>query len=352
MSGYFNPRVLFAALFIVISVYLSRAYAQPPALPQPQKALSRIAFGSCLNQEAPQPIWNAVSKLKPEIFFLLGDNVYAKSDNIEKIAAAYATQRTHPDYAAFARHTPIHAVWDDNDYGPPDSGAEFPYKGESKKLFLDFFNAAENDPRRSREGIYDSWTFGTAGRRVQIIALDTRTFRGPLAKRLPLALPGVGGPYTPHHEDAVDSMLGSEQWRWLTDQLSAVTELRIVLSSIQLLSDQHGFETWGNFQNEQRRLISLLTLSRIPTIVLSGDRHQGELSAQHTASGLPVIDFTSSALNVPRPPVKEPNPYRVKGPYFAENFGVIDFEWRVSPRVSLSLHNTRGETIFSETFGF
>ena len=36
-----------------------------------------IAFGSCLHQRQPQPVWEAVTVLRPEAFVFLGDNVYS-----------------------------------------------------------------------------------------------------------------------------------------------------------------------------------------------------------------------------------------------------------------------------------
>ena len=36
----------------------------------------KIAFGSCLDQENPQPIWNSIYKEDIDSFVFLGDNVY------------------------------------------------------------------------------------------------------------------------------------------------------------------------------------------------------------------------------------------------------------------------------------
>ena len=35
-----------------------------------------IGFGSCLHQDYPQPIWEQVKKQSPNLFIMLGDNVY------------------------------------------------------------------------------------------------------------------------------------------------------------------------------------------------------------------------------------------------------------------------------------
>ena len=38
--------------------------------------LTRIAFGSCADEEKPQPIWDAVLAYQPQLFLFAGDNVY------------------------------------------------------------------------------------------------------------------------------------------------------------------------------------------------------------------------------------------------------------------------------------
>jgi alkaline phosphatase D len=45
--------------------------------------LSRIAFGSCANQDHPQPVWDAIVVTQPELFLFLGDNVYADTEDME-----------------------------------------------------------------------------------------------------------------------------------------------------------------------------------------------------------------------------------------------------------------------------
>ena len=48
-----------------------------PALASAQPApLTRIAFGSCADQDQPQPIWDAILAYRPQLFIFAGDNVY------------------------------------------------------------------------------------------------------------------------------------------------------------------------------------------------------------------------------------------------------------------------------------
>ena len=55
----------------------------------------KIAFGSCLDQKDPQPIWNSVKKEDINSFIFLGDNVYGDvpSGDLDFMKTAYAEQK-------------------------------------------------------------------------------------------------------------------------------------------------------------------------------------------------------------------------------------------------------------------
>ena len=160
--------------------------------PAAETTLSRIAFGSCARQDQPQPIWDAVVAARPQLFILLGDNIYADTDDMNVLRAKYQILANQPGFKQLKQTCPLLATWDDHDYGANDSGAEYPKKAESQQVFLDFFGAPANDPRRTRPGVYSAQTFGPPGRRVQIILLDLRYFRSPLKHDYPAGEPGEG----------------------------------------------------------------------------------------------------------------------------------------------------------------
>ena len=91
------------------------------------------------------------------------------------------------------------------------AAATFPRSDASQQVFLDFFRDPPDSERRRRPGVYTSQVFGPAGKRVQIILLDTRYFRSPL-KPAPKGDPR--GPYLPT-DDPTATMLGDTQWGWL-----------------------------------------------------------------------------------------------------------------------------------------
>src|SRR5688572_29544020 len=102
----------------------------PPAVAADPPVVSRIAFGSCARQDKPQPIWDAVVETKPQHFVFLGDNIYADTEDMEVMKQKYALLGKQPGYIKLKATCPVHATWDDHDYGKNDAGAEYPRKKE------------------------------------------------------------------------------------------------------------------------------------------------------------------------------------------------------------------------------
>ena len=190
-------------------------------------------------------------------------------------------------------------------------------------------------------GIYDCVTIGPIGKRVQFILLDTRYFRTPL-KRAKIRKAG-NGPYEPNFSINA-GILGVDQWRWLEEQLQVPADIRIIASSIQVLSPNHGWETWGNFPEERKRLIRLLGKAEGESIIISGDRHSAEISELNERQLSPLLDITSSAMNQKQHPNEEQNVYRIGNKYFRENFGTIEIDWeRKKPVVFVNIKGLDGE---------
>lgn len=213
--------------------------------------LRRVAFGSCAQQEKPQPIWKHIVAAKPELFLFLGDTIYADTTDMEVMKAKYAKFAVLPGWQQLLKTCPVLATWDDHEYGANDAGAEYPKKKESQQLFLDFFNVPKESPRRKQEGVYHAAVFGPADKRVQVILLDTRYFRSKLKKKIRF-IPADGA-YEPNN-DPMATMLGDAQWKWLEQQLKVPARLRLLCSSIQLVAEDHGHEKWMNLPRERDKL--------------------------------------------------------------------------------------------------
>ena len=322
-----------------------------------EEPLSRIAFGSCANEKRPQPIWDAIQRLQPQLFIFTGDNVYADTADPAKLRESYEKLSQLPGFATLRAATPIIGTWDDHDYGKNDAGAEFEGKGAAKEAFMKFFATPEDSPLRQREGIYDAKIFGHEGKRVQVILLDTRWFRGPLLTmsndELKAARAATGKPvgrYLPGTESE-STMLGEEQWKWLVDELKKPAELRLLVSGIQVLALDHGWEKWGNLPRERRRLLEVIRDHATDVVILSGDRHSSDISMvpPETDGGpfYPLYDITSSGLNQTGLP-DEPNRFRVAGDavYNEPNFGWIEIDWAAEdPAVTLEIRDLEGEVV-------
>lgn len=313
-------------------------------------ALERIAFGSCLDQNKPQPVWKAVLRARPQLFLMIGDNVYGNVDSagLQKLAKAYATQAVQPELAEARAALPFLAVWDDHDYGVNDGGARFPQKAGSARLFHEYWQT-KPEPRDGG-GIYYSRIYGPTGRRVQIIMLDTRTYRSDLKPKT--ADFPHWGKFSPD-DDPAKTMLGAAQWAWLEAELSRPAEIRILVSSVQVLAEGHGNERWGNLPRERGRLLRLIEDSKAKgVIVLSGDRHAGAFYKTVTGRSYPLVELTSSSLNRPLGPMKDtPTPELISDLYHLENFGLISIDWS-SAKVKLSLQRVAGEEVAAMSLSF
>jgi alkaline phosphatase D len=326
--------------------------APAASLAQPGTPLSRIAFGSCAKQTLPQPIWDPILAYRPDLFIFAGDNVYGDFNAADAgdLKRAYDEARNVAGYAKLRETVPHLAVWDDHDYGLNDGGVEFAHKAVAKELFLDFWNAPAGDVRRTRGGIYDSRIIGPAGKRVQVILLDVRWFRSPLKISDKRGAPGRER-YLPD-PDPAKTMLGSEQWAWLAAELRKPAELRLIVSSTQVLAEGHGWERWGNMPLEKQKLVDTIRESGAKGVVfLSGDRHVGALYRESPEDLYPLYEATSSGLNMVYWAAKEPGPNRI-GPLFAAaNFGVVEIDWSARTLL-LALRDESGDTRRAVDIGF
>ena len=281
--------------------------------------LTRFSFGSCNRQDRPQPLWQAMIDKRPQLFLFIGDTVYADrhapgmqfirwAAEPSAIAATFAQQKQRAEYGRLREEMGVIAVWDDHDYGENDGNINTPHKDATQQLFLDFLDELPTDVRRTRRGLYTSYTFGPRGQRVRLILLDVRYWQSVKE----------------------DDLLGAEQWAWLAEELDYSyaaspahsekegtmewdedgkrirPDLLIIASSIQFAAQNRRLgEAWRNFPRSRYRVLSLLAESglQVPTLFLSGDVHYGEyfrtdicVNTSASITVLPVVDVTSSGL--------------------------------------------------------
>lgn len=289
----------------------------------------KIALGSCLHQDHPAPIWDAVKNNNIDSFFFLGDNIYGDvpSGLPWKLKRSYDKQKKV--LPSWLMSKEIHMIWDDHDYGKNDGGSSYRFKGYAQDLYIDFWDIPNNDPRANREGIYYQQLQNINGLRVLFVGLDTRYFRSNIKEKDDVYLPNL---------EPEATFLGDKQWEWLKDTLKQEHDLLILASSIQVLATEHRFEKWSNIPSERNKLLTLLESLDSRVIVVSGDRHRAGLYQYND-----ITEITASSLN--RPTYSEETDSLLLGKTYTENnFGLITIEKDI---VEISVINVDNQTLES-----
>lgn len=327
----------------------------------PDTVITRLAFGSCNHQSRSQHMWAQIAATNPDLFLFIGDNNYGdqfwKGDaTLGTLRAAYQKQAETPELTDFRSKVPMMITWDDHDFGFNDGGATFAFRKWSETIFETFWGSS--DEVKSRPGIYESRAFGEDGKVTQVIMLDTRFFRSDLEamgytpERPPL------GPYVPS-TDASKTMLGSAQWKWLEQELAKPADLRILVSSIQVITDAHDYESWEALPLQREKLYAMIAeREESGLVMLSGDRHAGGIysDAPEAAGGEKLWELTSSSLNysfssTERNTAREPDPKRLTDFISEENFGLVEIDW-AAKSFTMSMRGSEGETRVTRTVSF
>jgi alkaline phosphatase D len=259
-------------------------FRTPP--PPGESASLTVGFGSCASNwgaDASQPVWGAVAAADPDLFLWLGDNIYfdreaREWERPEAMAKRWRTQRGLPSLQPALAGIDHYAIWDDHDYGPDNADGTYQHKDVALELFDRYWATPELRPE---SGVYQHFRRG----RVSFFLLDGRSFRAP--ESTPAGQP--------------KPLLGEAQWLRLEADLAACddgsSDWLVIVSGNQILSDYHRFETWGRFPAERARLLDLLSDTRAQVVLLSGDRHIGEVLVEtDPATGRRYVELTSSPL--------------------------------------------------------
>ena len=271
----------------------------------------KLGIGSCVDQDYPTPAWASLEKESINSFFFLGDNIYGDvpSGRLDNVILSY--EKLNDQMPSWLKNTEKLVIWDDHDYGLNDAGANYIYKAESQQIYNDAWNIDQNDPRRSREGIYFSELKDIAGKKILIVGLDTRYFRSNLIK--------IGNSYKPH-KNSNTTILGPIQWQWLEKELSREHDILILASSIQVLATEHRFEKWSNIPHERDKLLALLNKLSSKVLIISGDRHRSGFYKLDN-----IYEFTSSSLNKGIFPSYESDSLLLGKTYTQNNYGIVEF---------------------------
>lgn len=292
-------------------------------------SLRRIAFGSCNKQYFAQPVWHDLTASAPDLFIWAGDNIYANTNDIQKVKEAYQAQNQIEEYKFFKSLTPIIGTWDDHDYGNNDQDGKFAIKKQSRDYALDFLEEPLFSERRLRDGIYTHYVFGKGNQKVLVILIDNRYFL---------------------HLEKSSPILGSAQWQWLEETLKEEASLILLVSGLSVISPAApGSEEWADYPTERARLRSLLEKTNKPYLYLTGDKHFSSIFERNGE-----LEFMSSGMtHNTRLPLRPYVMARYPNPVFENNYGMIDIRWEESqPILDLSIRTAWGLSLNQRTISW
>ena len=303
-----------------------------------------LGFGSCLHQDRSMAILKTIEKKELDLFMFIGDNVYGdqKDGELDKLIRTYKQQ--YNNLENFLKNVSTEFIWDDHDFGLNDGGSDYRYKDRAKELFLETWKIPSQDPRRLRDGLYFDKMIEKNGLKVHLIFLDNRTFKSEW--KLTDEFNKEGKERYVKDFDPDKTLLGKKQWQWLKDKLNEDSNIKIILSSLQILSLGHGWESWDKLPLEREKLFNLIDESNVSNLfILSGDRHRGGFYSFKTVDNNDIYEFTSSSLNLPIPfNTEEKGPLRIGSTYRKANFGVVRI---FEDKVVMELTSNKGKVVNS-----
>lgn len=291
--------------------------------------VTRIAFGSCNNQNDKQPLWKDLEVTKPDLWIWGGDIIYADWERNYDIVASYKKQKELPEYKAFADKTAVIGLWDDHDYASNDAGGRNPMKVENQKHLLDFLDEPLDSPRRTQEGIYTSYEIGEEGKKIKIILLDGRYFKGL---------------------EADAPVLGNKQWEWFENEIRTSTaQMHLIMTGLSIFSPLLPYsEEWWHWPGEVRRLLKIMNDYKPQgAIFLTGDKHFGSIFRSNGQ-----LEFLSSGMTH----VIDRRAWWYLGrkyptTYFGMNYGMIDIEWEgQTPLITLALRTPNHRNVHQQKY--
>jgi alkaline phosphatase D len=295
-----------------------------------------VAFGSCcrIQFDRSQPIFHVARRLEPDMFFWLGDNIYADTVDSAATSDLYSRQRTVESLEPLLRSTPQLATWDDHDFGFNDSDGSNPFKQEALRLFRSYWA----NPSYGSGGLPGVWFKHSYGG-VDFFFLDGRYYRDPSAAP----------------DTAKKTMLGAAQKAWLKAELQrsrAPFKVLVTGGGWSSAEQRDGGDSWGVYIHERDEIFDFIRERAIGGVFcISGDSHMGELNCipRSAQGGYDMYDFCSSPL-AQMPAVKQLEQVpelRIRDVWSRSvNVGFMRFEMGREPRMTYTLHDVLGKPVW------
>ncbi len=286
---------------------------------------AKVAMASCLYDRflnESHAMWKSLLNEKPELLFLIGDNVYAEISNnrfpspLDERALwiRYSETFLQLDFYRTKDLVPTLVTWDDHDYGMKDGDRRNPYKLESKYVIESFFaqTASSAFPEYSKGPGVSSELLAFGHR---FLLLDNRSFR-------------TGSDVTDLDQQ---THFGDEQDTWIRNHVNGETRPTWLISGDQWFGAYHRFESYeGRHPKQFKKFLASLRGLKSPVIFASGDRHLSELmKIERELLGYETFELTSSSLHSTQYPANWdtiPNHRHLNGVALNHNFHILDLQ--------------------------
>lgn len=252
-----------------------------------------------------QDMWKQVAFHKPQMIFMIGDNVYADKNQAipgpaspEHLWNRYVATRRSLDIFKQDRLIPILAIWDDHDYGMNDGDVTYKHKDKSLQIFNVFFAQPSMDrvlqPGPGASFFIDGFQQGFA-------FMDNRFFRSPN-----------------NQKTSEETHWGKTQEQWLLSKLQSPSQPVWIINGDQIFGGYHKFESYeGNHPENFKKMMAEISRQPSPVIFLTGDRHLAEIMKTKPKDfAYTTYELTTSGIHAKTYPPswdKTPNPRQVFG---------------------------------------
>ncbi len=263
--------------------------------------VTKIALIGCHKQHKPAPALKYIAENHdPDYAVWLGDNVYADTKtNPEYIREQLQVLENKEGFKTLREKVPFFVTWDDHDYGLNNTGAEYPHREESKRIFREFWQLEKEIPA-DRDGVYYAVREKLPnGKTLQFLMVDGRYNNER---------------YLEHISASEADILGEKQWEWLENELRKPADIRFFITGQQVLLDKATrWEAWSKVGQSQQRLDDLLVrLNANNVIFLTGDQHTAEVLESLPTMSYYTFEIMACGINQTETPGKAPN--RIAGP--------------------------------------
>lgn len=300
----------------------------------PEEQVLTIGFGSCNEPDQTQHLLptlnNALDSL--DYFIWLGDNIYLKNgqwNSYDSTMARYNAVFGQAEFQDLLDKSKHLAIWDDHDAGPNDCDlSTFTGFSTTMRAFKDFWKP--DYPQPNKQSYYGRKLL--ADGKVDIYLLDNRSFRT-------------------NKDSTNPTVFGVEQLNWFQNTLKKSTaQVHIICMGGQLLNTAQVFENMSNYPYERALLLQWLSESPGKSIVLTGDRHSGEIN-ETVINGKSIIEVCASPLTAnAHPHDNEKNDTRIhEKTTDTQHFGVLQLKLCDSNngQMKAGLYDSNGTVLFS-----